>query len=98
MGTSYRLIGGSHNSELEKYVNSDVEIKGTMIGRDASMGGGAGTTGSPTATNPAETPNATGTASDTRSSSVDREGGNTPALRVTSVRQISSTCSSGTER
>lgn len=98
MGTSYRLIGGSHNSDLEKYVNSDVEIKGTIVGRDASMGGGAGTTGSPTGATPTETSPSTGTASGTRSSNMDRESGNMPALRVTSVRQISSTCSGGTER
>jgi hypothetical protein len=104
MAMTYRLIGDK-SSDLQTYANSQVEITGTLVGHDGMMsehkGTSAGTStsaGSTTATG--STSSSTGTASSPQSGSGMQSGerDNAPALRVTSVRQLSSTCSGGAGR
>jgi hypothetical protein len=109
MGETYRLTGGTE-SELRQYANSQVEIRGTLESGGASSsrpGGptGPGSTGSTTTggstsstgTTSGGSSNGTGAgtgsaAGATASSSMSGTG---QTLRVTSVRQIASICSSG---
>jgi len=103
LASAYRLIGGQRD-ELQKYVNSRVEVRGTLvsggrpgadspagIGASTPTGTGAPTTGTPTGTAATGTA-ATGTATGSMSS---RGNADQPAqaLRVTSVRQIPGSCS-----
>ncbi|HET7220044.1 MAG TPA: hypothetical protein VFJ02_18435 [Vicinamibacterales bacterium] len=77
--TTFTLQGGSQ-SDLNKYANSQVEIRGTLDHSAApSTAAGAGAAGS------GATDNTAGTA---RSSASD-----TPTLHVNSVRQIAPSCS-----
>ena len=81
MGSKYRLMGGDRE-DLEKYLNSKVEIRGTIDRSSAgSMAGTASGTGTGTG--------ATGTSAG--QSDTDK----LPALRVTSVRQLEKTCTGG---
>jgi hypothetical protein len=75
---SYKLQGGAE-SDLSKYVNSQVEIRGTLASSSSSSSAGSSTAGG-----------ATGSTSSSRESSVNS---NLPTLRVSSVRQIASSCS-----
>lgn len=80
--TSFRLEG--RESELKKYTNSAVEVSGTLAGTKSAGAAGSATAGAtgqagPTGSGAA----ATGTAPESR---------NVPTLRVTSVRQVSPTC------
>jgi hypothetical protein len=104
MAMTYRLIGGK-SSDLQEYANSQVEVTGTLVGHDGMMdehkGTSAGTstsagstTGTGSTSSTAGTASGTGTASSTQSGERDHA----PALRVTSVRQLSSTCPGGAER
>ena len=74
-GATYKLQGGDP-SDLSKYANSQVEVRGTLSSASASSTGSAtGATGS---------------------TSASRESGtssNMPTLRISSVSQISSSCS-----
>jgi hypothetical protein len=76
-GATYKLQGGDQ-SDLSKYANSQVEVKGTL----SSASSGSSTAGSATG--------ATGSTSASRESGMSS---NMPTLRVSSVRQISSSCS-----
>lgn len=72
----YRLMGGDRE-DLQKYLNSKVEIRGTLDRSSMSTGAGTGT--------------GTGTgATGTRAGQTDTD--KLPILRVTSVRQVSPTC------
>lgn len=80
--TSFRLEG--RESDLRKYRNSAVEVSGTLAGTKSAGAAGSATAGAtgqagPTGSGAA----ATGTAPESR---------NVPTLRVTSVRQVSPTC------
>lgn len=96
IGAAYRLIGGQKD-ELQKYVNSRVEVRGTLVSGGGSGAGSAAGVGvsTPAGTGSTATgtaPGATGTATGLMSS---RGNADQPAqaLRVTSVRQISGSCS-----
>ena len=78
-GKSYKLVGGD-SEDLKKYVNSKVEVTGTLDSKSSSSGAGStGTTGSAGAS----------------SSSM---AGSMPTLKVTSVRQVSGSCTGGENR
>ena len=97
-GMTYRLTGGN-NDELQKYLNSRVEVKGTLQrggnqGQNAGTGAGAGSssaTGTGTGTG-----TGSGAAAGVNQGSQgiqNRAGrGNMQTLRVTSVTQLSPTC------
>ena len=74
---TYKLSGGDQ-SDLTKYANSQVEVRGTLMSSGQSSTGATSTTG------------AAGSTSASRSSGSDS---NMPTLRVSSVRQIASSCS-----
>jgi hypothetical protein len=109
---SYRLSGGD-NSELQRLVNSRVEVMGTLQGDQrggtGTSGTGAGTTSGTgatgtgtgsTGTGTGSTGSATGSASTGAGSSAGAAGGdrNMQTLRVSSVRQVSGSCSGGEGR
>ncbi|HXT29209.1 MAG TPA: hypothetical protein VN716_08025, partial [Vicinamibacterales bacterium] len=73
-GKSFNLVGGDQ-ADLQKWVNSRVEIKGTIEASSAapSMTGGSTSGTTATSATPEKTP--------------------AQRLRITSVRQIASTCS-----
>jgi hypothetical protein len=110
MAMTFHLIGAGRDADLQKYLNSQVEVTGTMVGHDSSMGddkgakgktmGSTGTgTATGTSTGAAGTAGGTATASGSQMGSGMQHGqGGNAALRVSSVRQISSTCSGGAER
>ena len=80
--TSFRLEG--NQAELQKYRNSTVEVSGTLAAAKSSNATGSATAGAtgqagPTGSGAA----ATGTAPESR---------DVPTLRVTSMRQVSPTC------
>jgi hypothetical protein len=78
-GNRYRLVGGDRE-DLEKYLNSKVEIRGTVErGPSSSMPGSGTGAGAPPTGAPA------GQSSDEK----------LPTLRVTSVRQIAKDCAGG---
>jgi hypothetical protein len=97
---TYRLMGGD-SANLQQYVNSRVEVTGTLQGGDRgsrtgstteSTGAAAGTgtgTGAPAGAG------ATGSGSTAGSARSDRGG---PMLHVTSVRQVSGSCTGGEAR
>jgi hypothetical protein len=72
MGAKYRLVGGDKD-DLQKYLNSQVEIRGTLD-KSSAAGAAAGA--------------ATGAAGAGKSEEL-------PILRVTSIKQIASSCASG---
>jgi hypothetical protein len=81
MGNRYKLSGGDED-DLKKYLNSQVEIRGTLDAKGAMAGSSsAGSAGSGTGTGSAGTR--------AGQSSSDE---NLPTLRVTSVRQVAETC------
>ncbi len=84
--TSYQLVGGTPG-DLQKYVNSKVEVLGALS---------AASNSSPALPSTGATSGSTGTAGATGSgATATRETGTTstmPSLRVRSVRQIASTC------
>ena len=88
--TRFKLEGSQ--SDLQRYANSQVEISGRL---DKSTGGASSTTGSPTTGSSGATgagSAATGAAgSATGSATASRP--DMPTLRVSSVRQVSPTCS-----
>ena len=92
-GKSYRLTGGD-TEDLQKYVNSKVEVTGTLQDSSRSSSGSTGATGSPSTGAGAGT-GTTGSAAGSSSSSM---AGNMPQLRVTSVRQVSGSCTGGENR
>jgi hypothetical protein len=75
------LLTGGDQQELKKYLNSEVEVRGTLQAADRSSGGTGTGTG-------------TGTGSAT-SSSRSQSDQNAQMLRVSSVKQTASTCSGG---
>lgn len=78
---SFTLLGGDQ-SDLQKFVNSKVEIRGTIDRSAAGAYGGSTATGTtPPSSNPS-------TASGMAASPAQQ-------LRVTSVRQVSESCSGG---
>jgi hypothetical protein len=82
MGNRYKLSGGDED-DLKKYLNSQVEIRGTLDAKDAMAGSSsAGSASSGTGTG------STGTRAGQSSSDE-----NLPTLHVTSVRQVAETCS-----
>jgi hypothetical protein len=97
-GSAFVLTGGQSN-ELQRYVNSRVEVHGTLDAKgasDASASGGATTTGS-SAVGSGTT--ASGTAGSTAGSGSMASGNAASAqpqqLHVTSVRQVAGSCSGG---
>lgn len=81
--TKFKLTGGNQQ-ELRQYVNSQVEIRGTLRQGGASSGG-TGTSGS-----------GTGSGYGTGSQQKEQSGmSDVKTLRVTSVKQISPNCSGG---
>ena len=97
MGKTFTLVGGQQ-SQLQGFVNSQVEIRGTLDqNADRSAAGSAtgSTAGTPTtSTTPTTgTPTTGSTASGTGSTMAGMSHGNQPQLRVTSVRQIAGSCS-----
>jgi collagen type I/II/III/V/XI/XXIV/XXVII alpha len=78
--TSYELIGGDQ-SDLSRYVNSLVEVRGTISKDSSASTATVGATGATGATGAGATA--------TRESSVVV---NVPTIRVASVRQIASSC------
>jgi hypothetical protein len=82
-GSQYKLTGGSKD-DLQKYVNSKVEIRGKIDSAAGSSTGGAaaGATPSPSS------PGAPGAAGATPSSSASGQ-----TLQVDSVRQVAASCS-----
>jgi hypothetical protein len=100
MGTTYRLTGGN-NEELQKYLNSKVEIRGTLqsgnqTGKTGATGTGTGAgTGTGTGSGTATTSGTSSSAGASGQRSQDRSGNeNMQTLRVTSVTQIAATCES----
>ena len=94
MGKTYALVGGQ-SSELKGYLDSKVEIRGTLDANAARSAGsgaaGAGTsptTASPTTSTP---PSSTGAGAGT-GAGMSHAAGDHQQLRVTSVRQIAGTC------
>lgn len=80
-GKSYKLVGGD-SEDLKKYVNSKVEVTGTLDSKSSSSGAGStGTTGSAGA-----------------GASSSSMAGSMPSLKVTSVRQVSGSCTGGENR
>jgi len=96
-GSSFVLSGG-RQSELQRYVNSRVEITGTL---DTSAGAGSGMSsgsgGSTTSTSGTGSTAGSSTSSGGGMGSSGSMSGQTAPqhLRVSSVRQLSSTCSGG---
>lgn len=82
-GKSYKLVGGD-SEDLKKYVNSKVEVTGTLDSKSSSSG--AGSTGT------------TGSAGAGASASSSSMAGSMPSLKVTSVRQVSGSCTGGENR
>ena len=78
--TSYRLQGGDE-SDLRKYVNSKVEVRGMLSKAPTSSTATTGPTGATGATGAG--------AAATRESGMSS---NMPTLQVTSVRQVASSC------
>jgi hypothetical protein len=110
--TSFRLQGGD-SSDLQKYVNSRVEVTGTLqSATDRGSATGSGATGSPTGstagsatgTGTGSTGSATGTGAATGSTASGATAGasasdrNVQTLRVTSVRQVAGSCAGGEGR
>jgi hypothetical protein len=91
---TFRLQGGS-SSDMQKYVNSKVEVTGTL-----ASGSERGTTGSATgsATGTGTGSSSTGSATGSTSSSATAGMSGSQTLRVTSVRQVSESCSGGEGR
>jgi hypothetical protein len=97
-GKTFTVVGGTP-SELQTYVNSKVEIRGTLDEKAAhSPSGATGTSGTPTTGTPTTGTPTTGTpttgAATTGSGSTmaGMSHGDHPKLRVTSVRQIAGSC------
>jgi hypothetical protein len=106
MGSSYRLMGGGQS--LQQYVNSRVEVTGTLQSGSSGAGRpgsteGAGTAGAGTSTRPGSTTGSTA-GSSTAGGATSRPGetggmaGHSGSqamqtLRVTSVKQVSGSCS-----
>jgi hypothetical protein len=83
------LLTGGNQQELKKYLNSEVEIRGTLQPRSGADRSGAGTgtaTGTGTGTG-SGTGTGTGSATGQSHSQADAQ-----MLRVTSVKQTSPTC------
>ena len=79
--TKVQLVGGDQQ-DLQRYINSQVEVTGVLVTDRSGAGAGTGTgTG-------------TGTGSATGAASASRQSGDsmTQRVRVTSVRQVSTTC------
>lgn len=97
-GKSFALVGGQQ-SELQGYVNSKVEIRGTLdssaSSSSASGSSTTGATGSTATGSTAGTAPTGATASGTGSMSGMSHAGDHQQLRVTSVRQLASSCDSG---
>ena len=90
---TFRLQGGD-SSDLQKYVNSKVEVTGTLA--SSSERGTSGAAGSATG---AGTGTGTGSATgSTASGATSGMSGSMQALRVTSVRQVAESCSGGEAR
>lgn len=85
--TRVKLEGGDQ-SDLQKYLNSQVEIRGTMTGAEPS---GAGSTSGSTISGATIT--GTGTAGSTGAGTAAIGESAGPTLRVNSVRQVTSSCS-----
>jgi len=98
-GSSYSLVGGDQ-SELRQYANSQVEIRGTLESNSSSSSGagtgaaGAGGTGASSTGGGSMGSTGTGASpSTTGGGMASSSGGQT--LRVSSVRQVSASCSGG---
>lgn len=85
--TKVQLVGGD-TQDLQRYVNSQVEVSGVLITNQSDRSRAGAGTGTATGTG-----TGTGTGSATGSPS-SRQGGDqmTQRVRVTSVRQISTSC------
>ena len=87
-GKTYSVVGGQQ-SELQGFLNSKVESRGTLNpSADRSAAGAGSTAGTPPTTTPPTTTPPSGTGS-TMSGMAHGEG----QLRVTSVKQIAGSCS-----
>jgi hypothetical protein len=87
------MLSGGDQADLKKYLNSQVEIRGTLQGgnRTGSSATGSGT-GSASGTGSGS---GTGTGSSASGTGSSQSGMQTaPTLRVTSVKQIAPSCSS----
>jgi hypothetical protein len=107
-GKTYRLTGGE-SDQLQKYVNSQVEVTGRLAPQSDRRGTsgtgsttGTGSTGTGTGagtgagTGTGSTGAGTGAGSSTSGSMAG--DGNMQTLQVTSVRQVSSSCTGGAGR
>jgi hypothetical protein len=98
---TYRLTGGQ-SDQLQQYVNSQVEVTGRLVSQDDRRGtsgtGSAAGTGSTGAGTGAGTGTGAGAGAGTGSSGSMAGGGNMQTLQVTSVRQVSSSCTGGERR
>ena len=81
------LLVGGNQQELKKYLNSQVEIRGTLQPRSSSDRGAAAGTGA--------AGTGTGSATGQASRQSQSEMANVQRLRVTSVKQTSPTCTAG---
>lgn len=80
---SYRLIA-TDSQDLDRLVNSRVEVTGTIVGENrasGAAGSGTGTGTAPKETKPGQS-----------------EQASMPSVRVTSARQVASSCSGGENR
>jgi hypothetical protein len=101
------MLSGGDQAELKKYLNSQVEIRGTLqSGNRMGSGGGSGSsatggsgTGSASGTGSGSAAgSASGTGSGSSASGAGQSSGsgmqNAQMLRVTSVKQVAPSCSS----
>jgi hypothetical protein len=97
-GKKFLLTGGDQQ-DLRRYVNSEVEVRGTLAKSSSSpygSGSAAGTsssTGSSTGTG-SGSGTSTGSGSSSGMGSSSSMSGDHQTLRITSVRQVSSSCTS----
>ncbi|HVJ26893.1 MAG TPA: hypothetical protein VM493_05095 [Vicinamibacterales bacterium] len=99
MSNRFMLTGGDQ-ADLKKYINSQVEIRGTLHGGNRmGSGTGASATGSGTGSGSGTgtgSGSGSGTGSGSSASGTGSQSGMqaAPTLRVTSVKQIAPSCSS----
>lgn len=92
-GKTYSLVGGQQ-SELQGFLNSKVEIRGTLDQSAHSSGSGTPASGAgSTATGTGSTATGTGSTASGTGASMSGMAHDQQQLRVTSVRQLASSCS-----
>ena len=97
---------GGQSDQLQQYVNSQVEVTGRLVSQDDRRGtsgtgaaAGTGSTGTGTGAGAGTgTGTGAGAGTGTGSSGSMAGGGKMQTLQVTSVRQVSSSCTGGERR